>query len=419
MSLSNRRYLRFHALAIALIAIVLFNFHQPANAADKIDEKKQSLSTVKEKLKSLKKALGGNEEAHKDAADALKASELAISKTNKKLYNINQQQIKNKSRLKKLNAEIAQTNKVLSNQQKQLSKQLYHQYTHGQQDYLQLILQEKHPNETQRDIAYYRYIANARAEIIREMQGNLKRLNDLNKKTELALAEVQTLKQKQVAERSLLETQKAEKSEVVQKLLNKIAQQRVEIKKLARDEKNLSTLVKRLAKIAKKKKAAALKAKKAKQAKAGKKTIAKNNRLPNKQLSGLEFSKLKGKLRLPVKGNIKNRFGKKRKGSDLTWKGIFIQTNEGTHVKTIADGSVIFADWMRGFGNLIIIDHGNGYMSLYGNNQAMLKATGDTVKAGDVVATVGNTGGNTNNGLYYELRKNSKPFDPLSWSKLH
>jgi septal ring factor EnvC (AmiA/AmiB activator) len=116
---------------------------------------------------------------------------------------------------------------------------------------------------------------------------------------------------------------------------------------------------------------------------------------------------------------VSNRFGDSREDSGVSWKGLFIKANEGAEVKSIATGRVVFADWLRGFGNLIILDHGDGYMSLYGNNQAVLKQVGDIVHVGDTIASVGNSGGNETNGLYYELRRQSHPFDPLSWSKVN
>ena len=119
-----------------------------------------------------------------------------------------------------------------------------------------------------------------------------------------------------------------------------------------------------------------------------------------------------------MRGDVTNRFGAARADTGVSWKGLFIKAAEGNEVKTVADGRVVFADWMRGFGNLIIVDHGSGYMSLYGNNQAVLKGVGDEVNAGDSIASVGNSGGNESNGLYYELRRQSKPFDPMSWSVL-
>jgi septal ring factor EnvC (AmiA/AmiB activator) len=102
----------------------------------------------------------------------------------------------------------------------------------------------------------------------------------------------------------------------------------------------------------------------------------------------------------------------------LSWKGLFIAANEGDMVRSIARGQVIYADWLRGFGNLMIIDHGAGYMSLYGNNEALLRQIGDQLKAGDMIASVGNSGGNPESGLYFELRHNGRPFDPLPWVRL-
>ena len=121
---------------------------------------------------------------------------------------------------------------------------------------------------------------------------------------------------------------------------------------------------------------------------------------------------------MPVRGEVTNKFGNSRQDTGLTWKGLFIKSNEGNDVKSVASGRIVFADWMRGFGNLIIVDHGGGYMSLYGNNQALLRKMGETVKGGDTIASVGNSGGNDTSGLYYELRSRSKPFDPMSWSVL-
>jgi len=134
------------------------------------------------------------------------------------------------------------------------------------------------------------------------------------------------------------------------------------------------------------------------------------------RFAGSDFAALKGKLNLPVRGELTNHFGAPREDTGVSWKGLFIKAAEGADVKSVASGRVVFADWMRGFGNLIIVDHGDGYMSLYGNNQAVLKRVGDEVSGGDAIASVGNSGGNESNGLYYELRRNSQPFDPLKWS---
>lgn len=398
--------------------------------AAKPEQSKQALSELQQRLESLKKELDNSQEAHKDAADALKESEVAISAANKKLYEINQRQQENKKNLIKLESESNSTSATLEQQQKLLSSQLYQQYMHGQQSYVQMILQSEHPSEIARNVHYFSYIAKARAELINKIQGNLNRISKLNEETASALKEVAELKQKQMEERRTLESQKREKSKVVKTLSQQISSQRNEIKKLSRDEKRLSQLVERLTRIIPKK-PKTVKTKKQKNSttpennsedtpskEAPTESIT-NDATPSDEFTGANFAALKGKLRLPVRGEVANRFGASREDSGISWKGLFIRAKEGADVKSIANGRIVFADWLRGFGNLVIVDHGGGYMSLYGNNQAVLKQVGETVHAGDAIASVGNSGGNASNGLYYELRRQSKPFDPLSWSNLN
>ncbi|MGB4812245.1 MAG: peptidoglycan DD-metalloendopeptidase family protein [Methylophilaceae bacterium] len=406
-----------------------------AQAAKKIDESKQDLSDVKQKIESLKKELDDSQEAHKDATDALKDSEVAISQANKKLYEITNKQQQNKNTLIKLDAESLTTSQALAQQQKRLSQQYYQRYTQGQQNYAQMILQNEQPDAIARDIQYFSYITKARAGLMSNMQDNLNKINQLNQQTASTLKEIETLKQKQLEEKQALKDQKSAKAKVVSALSQQITAQRSEIEKLKRDEQNLSNLVERLAKIIPPKKLIKKPVKpKVKPTETNSikptptdepienDTPIENDDEPSAadaRYSGENFAALKGKLRLPVRGQVVNRFGSTRADSGISWKGLFIKAAEGTEVKSIASGQVVFADWLRGFGNLMILDHGNGYMSLYGNNQAMLKQVGDTVKAGDAIAAVGNSGGNETNGLYYELRRQSKPFDPLSWSRVN
>ena len=127
------------------------------------------------------------------------------------------------------------------------------------------------------------------------------------------------------------------------------------------------------------------------------------------------FAALKGRLRLPVRGDLMNRFGAPREETGATWKGLFIRSVSGATVHAVADGQVVYADWLRGFGNLLILDHGNKYMSLYANNEGLLRQVGEKVRGGDPVARVGVAGGDAESGLYFELRHDGKPFDPLRW----
>jgi septal ring factor EnvC (AmiA/AmiB activator) len=128
--------------------------------------------------------------------------------------------------------------------------------------------------------------------------------------------------------------------------------------------------------------------------------------------------KLRGRLSLPVRGELARRFGAPRGAAGTEAKGVFIRAPEGQPVRAIAGGRVVYAEWMRGFGNLLIVDHGEAYLSIYANNESLLKQVGDTVGAGEAVATTGASGGNEETGLYFEMRHFGRAFDPLAWVKL-
>ena len=420
-----------HAI-IAIVAISIFASN--SFAAKKIDTAKENLSELQTKITALKLELDNNQKAHVDASDALKTSETAISNANQKLAEINKKQKQNKLTLNNLSKQSLTLNKKLNAQQKRLNLLVNQQYRRGNQSYTKLILQNKNPSQIARELKYFSYIAKAQAKLIDDTQHNLIKVKTLNNKTSATLQNVAALKTKQEQERSHLKLQKKEKSRVVKSLSNEISAQLSEINKLIRDEKNLSNLVEQLAKIiAKSAKKKIHKSKKTLSAKnnnlnkqenqinnlnATNSPVLINEETPTDTFNNQNFSALKGKLSLPVRGELINRFGSNRVDTGLSWKGLFIRAPEGSEVKSVANGLVVFADWMRGFGNLIIVDHGGGFMSLYGNNQAILKRVGESVSSGEHIAAVGNTGGNETNGLYYELRRQSKPFDPLSWSNI-
>lgn len=404
-----RRFLT--SLLSCLVTLSLLGVVSVSFADNKTEAAKKDISGIQKKINEIKQKLNKSEEEKHDVADALKKSETAISLANKELYKIKQEQKENESKLNQLKEQSLSIGEKLAQQQKQLGKLLYQQYAQGNQSYTKLILQSKSPSQISRDLKYQSYISKAHTKLIDDMQNNLNEIKQLDAQTTSALQRVAQLKAQQENERKKLQQEKSEKALVLKKLSKEIAAQRGQIKKLKRDEKRLSQLVIKLANIAKKQR------QKANQQKPSE-VVTDNNQTPDNRYAGKKFASLKGKLKLPVQGQVTNQFGGKRKDSGITWKGLFIRANEGASVKAVATGRVVFAEWMRGFGNLIIVDHGSGYMSLYGNNQTILKNVGEDVNGGDSIAAVGNTGGNESNGLYYELRNNSVPFDPLKWSSV-
>lgn len=388
--------------ALALL-VMLWAFSTPALAAN-ADSPKESLELLQDRIASLKKELESTQEAHSDAADGLKQSERAISEANRKIFEIRQQQKSSRTTLQALQQEKTGLEQTIQNQQQMLGKQLYQQYLNRRQGYLQIALTQQDPNAIAREMQYYSYIARARVGLIKSLRSNLDRVAKLNDQTAATLEEITNLKLEQEKQRQQLESEKRERKTVMQKLAAQIKVQRGEISKLRRDEKRLTQLMERLSRIV------TAPPKRSKQ-----ENLRKNESLPTPGLTGINFAALKGKLNLPVRGSITNRFGAAREDSGISWKGLFIKAGEGDDVKSIAAGRVVFADWLRGFGNLIIVDHGDGFMSLYGNNQALLRKVGDEINAGDSIASVGNSGGIQEPGLYFEMRHESKPFDPLNW----
>jgi septal ring factor EnvC (AmiA/AmiB activator) len=189
---------------------------------------------------------------------------------------------------------------------------------------------------------------------------------------------------------------------VLLKVSRQIEDQRHVISKLQRDEQRLAKLVEQLGQVIARSRADTLR----------------NDRVPDASTDGSAFADLKGKLSLPVRGELRGRFGTPRADGGLSWKGVFIATQPSQEVRAVAAGRVVFADWLRGFGNLLIIDHGGGYMSLYGNNESLFKQVGQPARGGEAVAAVGNSGGNADYGLYFEIRHQGRAFDPLTWVNL-
>ena len=241
-----------------------------------------------------------------------------------------------------------------------------------------------------------------RAEQIRTLRASIRQLDNLEEETKQqseALAAVQT---EQQAQREKIEREKQTRRDVLQKVARQIESQRHEISKLKRDEQRLARLVEQINQMIARSRA----------------ETPRNDRVPDSSTDGSAFAELKGKLNLPARGELKGRFGRPRADGGLSWKGVFIASQPNQEVRAIAAGRVVFADWLRGFGNLLIIDHGGGYMSLYGNNESLFKQVGQAARGGETIAAVGNSGGNSDYGLYFEMRHQGKAFDPLSWVHL-
>lgn len=363
---------------------------------------KEELSQLRGRIEAMQKRLAAAEGARSEAADGLRDSERAISESNRSLRDLAAKQRAIQARLIDLQQQETRAGNDIESQQRLLARQLYQQYIGNQPDAVKLLLNREDPNRIARDLHYLTYLARMRAEQIRSLRASIRQLDDLEAETKQqseALAAVQT---EQQAQREKIEREKQTRRDVLQKVARQIESQRHEISKLKRDEQRLARLVEQISQMIARSRA----------------ETPRNDRVPDSSTDGSAFAELKGKLSLPVRGELKGRFGSPRADGGLSWKGVFIASQPNQEVRAIAAGRVVFADWLRGFGNLLIIDHGGGYMSLYGNNESLFKQIGQATRGGETIAAVGNSGGNTDYGLYFEMRHQGKAFDPLSWVHL-
>lgn len=390
----TRRLARFALLLILLLAgRTTLAAAPPAGA-------KEELRELRGKIEALQKRLADAEESKSEAADALQESERAISDANRSLRELAQQSGAVNQRLAELRAESHRSEETLKSQRALLARLLYQQYLGGRTEPLRLLLNREDPNRIARQLHYFGYISRARANFIGELRGSLARLKELAHETEQKALELAAIATEQTAQKRRLEQEKRARTQVLTRIAREIQQQQREISTLRRNENRLTRLIEQLGRII---------------ARTPAPPRLRNERVPDGSGDGSPFERLKGQLRLPVRGELGNRFGSQRSDGGLTWKGLFIAAQPGEEVRAIAAGRVVFADWLRGFGNLLIIDHGQAYMSLYGNNETLYKRVGEVIQGGDAVAAVGNSGGNPDSGLYFELRHEGKPLDPLIW----
>lgn len=391
----------------------------PAAWADSRDE----LKALRERLEKLQRDYQATRESHADAADSLRQSERAISDAKRKLKLLETEQQKTRGELSTVKTELEQVQASIGGRQKQLGEMLKQAYMRGGGDSLKLLLSGKDPNEVSRELVYLNYLSQSQLRLIESLRQELDQLTQLKASAAEKDRKLTEIKQSRIAEQERLLKEKQARQAVLESLAGKIKAQRKEISTLKQDEKRLTDLLAKLAKLEQQRQAKAAKAKAAKKPASGtvqskpSSPVAVNTEVPEPIYGGTAFSRLKGLLRLPVRGELMNRFGAPREGGGLSWKGLFIRAQEGTEVRAIAAGRVVFADWLRGFGNLVIVDHGEGYMSLYSNNESLYKQPGEGVKAGDAIASAGNSGGQEEPGVYFELRHQGRSINPMAWIK--
>jgi septal ring factor EnvC (AmiA/AmiB activator) len=355
------------------------------DAADKMVE----LERLQQRIKSLKADLQSNRKKKTKSERKLEALERKIGSSTLALKHVDAELTATRSQLQHLQKESRSASEDVQFQAGQLADEARAAYAMGRQQQVKLLLNQEQPAAMGRMLTYFTYLSRARTNRIDTMRTTIDRLRALETEISLKTHNLADLRETQKHRIDTLQTQKQQRKQLIASLSGQLAAQGNELENLREDEKQLQALVSSLQELL--------------------------SDIPADVNQRQPFKSLKGKLRWPAHGHLSQRFGSRRGGSGLTWQGVLITAPEGGGVRAVSQGRVAFADWLRGFGLLLIIDHGDGYMSLYGQNQALYKEVGEWVDSGEVVATLGASGGQTDAGLYFELRHKGRPQNPLKW----
>lgn len=351
------------------------------------DEPEAQVKALQQDIKQLKKWLQDARSEQSSVEKKLRKTEQNINKLNRKIDTNKKELQKEEKRLKDLHKEQLGLKDSQALQQHQLHQQIKTAYKMGQQPYLQVLFNQQRPDQVARALTYFDYVNRARSDKIQSYTQTLERLSHIETDLKESYQQTQTLQESLNQRRVKLTTAKDQRQQVLASLKHNINNKDNKLNRAIADRKRLQELLNQVDNIAL--------------------LVPVDNTKP--------FKSLKGKLPWPTSGKRMNRFGTLTGNHQQRWKGWLIRANEGSSVQAIHHGRIVFSDWLRGFGLLTIVDHGNGYLSLYGRNQSLLRDTGEWVNAGDAIATVGNSGGFDQVRLYFEIRAKGKPQNPSRW----
>ena len=394
--------------------------------ADQRAETQQQLDAAQKDVAELKKLLEAIQKEKSGVQGELKKTESEMGQLEKQVKGLQQELNKSNEELKRLDTEKKKLQQSRLEQQRLIGIQARAAYQGGQQEYLKLLLNQQNPEKFSRTLTYYDYLSQARLEQLATFNETLRQL--ANVEQDIANQQNQLNEQKSALDgrREQLAEARKERQLALAKLNKDLSARDQKLKARQQEQAQLGTVLKTIE---------ATLARQAREAAEARKLelAAEQARLKGDKASpgadgplvsssgatyGGNFASARGKLPWPVNGRLAARFGTARGGDERTkWDGVLISAGAGSQVHAVHGGRVVFADWLRGAGLLVILDHGNGYLSLYGHNQSLLKDAGQIVKAGEAIATVGTSGGQNTPALYFAIRQQGRPSDPAQWCR--
>jgi septal ring factor EnvC (AmiA/AmiB activator) len=358
-----------------------------AQDSDLTQIKERELEQVREQISRLKQSMDRRAADRDRIAGELQVAEVGIAETRLYLADLERQRAYSQRKKNELDGKLERGMAQLDEETRQLGMQVRAAYTSGRQERMKLLLNQHDPATIGRLMTYYRYLSEHRGRNIEAVNRQIGELHELRRQAAAEENRLAGLARARVAELNTLDLAQRERQVLLAALKARIAEEGTEIDRLVLQEQDLARLIAELTSI-----------------------------LSDYPItSEAPFSDHKGRLTWPVAGALLHDFGQPRATGSLKWNGVVLAAPRGREIRAIYHGRVIFADWLVGMGLLVIVDHGEGYMTLYGYNETTLKSVGDWVAPGDVIATVGDSGGQSSPGLYFEIRQGTRPLRPGSW----
>jgi len=369
-----------------LLLLVIFFVSSLAVATNK-DKK---LRTVQDKIKRVTQDLSQLQRQQNKVDKNLQRIEQQYGKISRTVRGLQVTIKQKRQRLNEIEREIQVQKGWLATQEELLAGQVRAAYALGQQEQLKLLFNQQDMARSSRVMRYYQYFNQARIQNVEQVDASLQLLAGLKKEKQQDIQAIQRLVAESAQKKKKLAITKQERKQILSKIKKDLQRSRSSLSKLKKNERQLKRLMSAL------------------QQATEDTFLAVNATKP--------FKQLKGQLTWPVRGKLVRSFASSR--GEGKWNGVLLRANEGNNVRAIAHGQVVFSDWFKGYGLLIIVKHDKNYMSLYAFNQSLYKEKGDWVEAGNIIATVGKSGGREQAGLYFEIRKRNKPINPALWCKL-
>ena len=379
-----------HPARNILFAVLLLSLSYQVHAQSEEDETREQLHQLEVEIKRIAAEISNATDRQSALQAQLRKVEIELGALQRDMAQ-NQQALERSSKeLVDLEKQRSQHEKARDAQQAQIAVELRTAWQVGRQGQIKVLLNQESPHTVARSLIYYRYFFQARNALIAEYRENLLELVTLQQRIDSTLAELEARAQTLEKQQTHLTSAQASRKLAVDELGRSISSNNTQLQQRKQDRQQLEELLKAI------------------------EEAVVDVEVPPNYTS---FKSAKGNMPWPVNGKQSNQFGRSRNEGKMQWQGITISAQEGTTIRAIHHGRVVYADWLRGSGLLLIVDHGGGYMSLYAHNESLLREVGEWVSAGTAIGTVGNSGGMEKTAVYFEVRHKGKPTNPANWCK--